>query len=70
MWPDCWPAFELLEYLQTQWRTSMAGPVGLDYSVFMQVMGLRGLDADEQLALLDDLRVLERAALNEIHKTF
>jgi len=70
VWPDCWPAFELMSYVRTQWRTSMSGPSGLDYGVVLQLMEKRGLTVDEQLSLLDDIRVMELAALDEMHKKF
>ena len=70
VWPDVWPAIDLLSMCATQWRTTMAGPCGLDYGVVMQLMDRQGLDREAQLAMLADLRVAERAALDEMTKTF
>ncbi|HHY1261524.1 TPA: DUF1799 domain-containing protein [Yersinia enterocolitica] len=31
IWPDVWPAFNVIRAMSTQWRTGMSGPTGLDY---------------------------------------
>lgn len=67
VWPDCWPAVELWFVLQTQWRVGPAGPIGLDYNVLPWVMRQCGIRSSEQrAALFEDLRVMERAALDEM----
>ena len=51
--------------MQTQWRsTGMNGPTGLDYNVLFTFMTLKNLSID----LLEDIRVMETAALTEIHR--
>ena len=52
--------------LQTQWRTSMSGVLGLDY-VAVEWM-LRLYEVDDQRSMLEDLQVMEGAALAQINK--
>ncbi len=42
----------------------MSGPTGLDYNTLFTLMTMKNLSID----LLDDIRVMESAALTEIHK--
>ena len=68
MWAENVEAFELFEMLQTQWRSSSNGPTGLDYNVLFSYMALKQISAARQCELLDDIRVMEPAALNEIYR--
>ena len=52
--------------LQTQWRTSMSGVLGLDY-VAVEWM-LRLYEVVDQRSMLEDLQVMEGAALTLINK--
>lgn len=52
--------------LQTQWRTSMSGVVGLDYGAVQWM--LRLYEVEDQRSMLEDLQVMESAALNLINK--
>lgn len=52
--------------LQTQWRTSMSGAVGLDYGAVQWM--LRLYEVEDQRSMLEDLQVMEGAALNLINK--
>lgn len=52
--------------LQTQWRASAGGVIGLDYSVLEWL--LRLYEVKDQRALLEDLQVMEGAALSAMHK--
>ena len=46
---------------------SMGGPVALDYSVVIKIMEMFGVrKPKKQLALLNDLRIMEQAALSAI----
>lgn len=64
IWAEHWPAVRVFESLSTQWRVGMAGPTGLDYAALPAVMDLLGID--DRAAVFDDLRILERAALEEL----
>ncbi len=70
VWPENLQAFELFEAMRTQWRVAMGGPVGLDYTVLAWLMDLKRVPLDERAALLDDIRLMESAALAEMSKTF
>lgn len=52
--------------LQTQWRTSMSGVVGLDYGAVQWM--LRLYEVENQRSMLEDLQVMEGAALNMMNK--
>lgn len=61
VWPENWPALLLFMDVQTQWNTDSGAFVGLRYEAVEAVMRIRRMkDRD---ALLDDLRVMEYAAL-------
>jgi hypothetical protein len=48
----------------------MGGPYGLDYTVLFSVMDMHQVPTSERRALLDDIRLMEAAALAEMSKTF
>lgn len=54
--------------LQTQWRSGFSGPTGLDYNTLFTTMNLMSIDPQKQIELLGDIRVMESAALTEIHR--
>jgi len=64
VWPENEEAFSLFEQMQTQWRVGFSGPIGLDYNVLFSLMKLKNMSID----LLDDIRIMEDAALTEIHR--
>ena len=65
LWPDTQASIYLFLDMRTQWRPECSG---LDYSALPTVMRLRRIPRTEQAAVFDDLRVMEVAAMNEIHK--
>lgn len=67
VWQENWLAYEVFTTVSGQWRMSMGGPVALDYSVVIKIMGMFGVrKPKKQLALLNDLRIMEQAALSAI----
>lgn len=66
MWPANWRAFTFFTELGTQWRVGMAGATGLDYPAVLALMALHEIPQDERGALMDDIRVLEAAALKQM----
>lgn len=46
----------------------MSGPTGLDYNTLYTTMALMKIDPDKQIEMLSDIRVMEGAALTEIHR--
>jgi hypothetical protein len=66
VWPDNWATIEMFLRVQTQWRTSMGGIVGLDYAAVAWVLKLYGIE--DQRSLLEDLQVMEAAAMRVMNK--
>lgn len=67
VWPDVWPALRVFEAMRTQWR-AVGKPYGLDYNALPPVFRYLGIPRKDQPQMFDDLRVMEDAALAEIHK--
>ena len=65
-WPDNWPAVEMFLRCQTQWRTTMSGVCGLDYSAVEWLFRL--YEVKDQQAVLQDLQIMEAAALKILNK--
>ena len=66
VWEENWPAVEMFLRLQTQWRVSMSGLVGLDYGAAEWLFRLYAVA--EPASLLEDLQVMEAAVLTAIAK--
>lgn len=66
MWEENWPVVEMFLRLQTQWRTSMGGVIGLDYMAVEWL--LRLYEVEDQRSMLEDLQTMEGAALSVINK--
>ncbi|MDS1916130.1 DUF1799 domain-containing protein [Enterobacter asburiae] len=64
--PDVWPVFCIFRDMFTQWRTGVGGVTGLDYNVLPWMMKIHGID--DEAGALQDVRVMEAAALRTIHK--
>ena len=52
--------------LQTQWRDGVNGRTGLDYCAAYPLIDRATSSADDWHQLLDDLRVIETAALEQM----
>lgn len=66
MWPENWPAWSLYCEMSGQWRTSMAGPIALDYTALFARMDRLGLSDDQWNELFSDVRAIEAAALDQM----
>ena len=66
VWPDNWPAVEMFLRCQTQWRTTMSGVCGLDYSAVEWLFRL--YEVEDQPTVLEDLQVMEAAAVKILNK--
>jgi hypothetical protein len=64
--PDNWATVEMFLRLQTQWRSTMSGVIGLDYAAVQWLFRLYGVE--DQRALLEDLQTMEVAAMQVINK--
>jgi hypothetical protein len=68
LWPDNERAVTLFTSIATQWRTGMGGPIGLDYNVLFHRLDRLKLESDDYEQLFFDLRMMEREALDILHK--
>jgi len=57
LWADLWPAVNLFQRCQTQWRSGPAGLIGLDYPAVFQMAPLLGIPLDA--AMMDDVQTME-----------
>jgi hypothetical protein len=65
VWRENWDYFLMFLRLQTQWRVSMAGAIGLDYAVALQFCDLFGWSEPERKReMMDALAVMEREVLS------
>lgn len=64
--PENWESVQLFIRCQTQWRTSMAGLIGLDYGAVQWL--LRLYEVEEPRAVLEDLQIMEAAVLGVVSK--
>ena len=56
--------------MQTQWTVTMGGYVGLKYEVLLGASGLMSLyDVGNPREMLEELQVMEAAALSELNKS-
>lgn len=63
VWPDNQQALAVFISMCTQWRTGMAGPVGLDYAVLPEIWRRTKTPPQDRDDAFDCLRVMEDAAL-------
>lgn len=61
VWEENWPAIELFMRVQTQWRTTMNGVLGLDYGAVAWLLKL--YEVSDPRALLEDLQIMESAVI-------
>lgn len=54
--------------VKTQWRMGNRGPIGLDYNVVHHLLDRKGMDQQTYDQYMDDISVIETAALAELHK--
>lgn len=67
VWPENAEALKMFLRMDTQWRTSMGGVVGLDLSVLLGGRGLAELaEGDPIRVLYDDVRLIETGVLIEL----
>ena len=65
VWEENWPVLEMFLRCQTQWRTTMSGVLGLDYGAVAWVLKL--YEVEDQRSMLEDLQVMEAAAMATIN---
>jgi hypothetical protein len=70
VWEENWDTVLMFLRMQTQWNTTMAGYLGLKYDVLLMSGGLFDLYCiKDRAAMLEDLQVMESAALSELSKS-
>lgn len=52
--------------MMTQWRTTMGGVIGLDYSVLQMLFDL--YDISNRQEVFEDLQIMEREAIKHMNK--
>ena len=68
IWPDNWPIFSAFNAVSTQWNVSMSGPTGLQYLVVFEWLDRLWFKGDEWHEAFDEIRLMERAALDAMRK--
>lgn len=69
VWPDNWRAVLCFEALgHGNWNMGPNGPTGLRYEAFRELRLVMGIRASEWPELFSCLRIMETAALDEMHK--
>ncbi|MTI92151.1 MAG: hypothetical protein FH750_12365 [Pseudomonas stutzeri] len=63
IWPENWQVFDIFLSMQTQWRTGMNGPTGLDYSALESLFRMNRVKRKQQRDHLEAIQIMERAAL-------
>lgn len=66
VWEENWPVVEMFLRCQTQWRTTMNGVLGLDYGAVAWL--LRLYEVEDQRSMLEDLQVMEAAAMAVLNR--
>lgn len=65
VWRENWEAVVVFMRCQTQWRTTMSGLLGLDYTAVAWVLKL--YEIEDQRSMLEDLQVMEAAAMQALN---
>ena len=68
MYPDTVQAVGIFSDMMTQWRFGAAGPTGLDYTALPIVMRMRQVERTARAEIFDDVRIMERAALQAMRE--
>lgn len=69
VWPENWPAVQVFEAMQTQWRFNpMGGISGLEYASLPVVIRLLGFNARSYHEIFPAIRIMEMEAMNLIAK--
>jgi hypothetical protein len=61
-------AYNLFNFMATQWRMGPSGPGGLDYQVLYKKMDRLALTPEQYDELEADIQIMECAAINEMRK--
>lgn len=67
VWQENLPTVKAFIAMDTQWRVGMSGATGLDYAALPVVLRLSELPRKSWPEVFQDIRLMERAALNEMN---
>lgn len=68
VWPENMPAINLFNTLSTQWIVGAGGVAGLNYIPLFHRMDRMKLSEQDHEWLFDDIRVIEAAAIEAMHR--
>lgn len=68
VWIENWPIKQVFAAMLSQWNVGMNGAIGLRYEALPLVLELHCIEAEQRREVFDGLRVMERAAVEEINK--
>jgi len=66
VWEENWESVLLFIKMMTQWRTTMGGVIGLDYSVLQMLFDL--YDIDNRKEIFENIQVMEQEAMLHMNK--
>ena len=66
VWEENWESVMLFIKMMTQWRTTMGGVIGLDYSVLQMLFDL--YDIDNRKEIFENIQVMEQEAMLHMNK--
>ena len=65
MLEDNWQYLEMFLRCQTQWRVGISGIIGLDYTSVIEMIKLYSKDS---IAMLENIQIIEAAALQALNR--
>lgn len=68
IWPENLPALDMFQRIGTRWVVGMGGISGVRWEAVYPLMDRLQIEPEAWAALLSDLEVMERAALEVINK--
>ena len=66
LWADLWPAVNVFQRCQTQWRSGPTGLLGLDYGAVFQMAPLLGVELDGRM--MEDVQAMELHARDQLNR--
>ena len=66
VWEEHWQSVMFFIKMMTQWRTTMGGVIGLDYSVLQMLFDL--YDIDNRKEIFENIQVMEQEAMIHMNK--
>jgi len=64
LWPENVAVWRLFQACNTQWKSGLAGPTGLDYPAVETVLRIRRVKKADLLSVFSMIQVMERSMLS------